>query len=61
MDINQYIDQVCETDDVDELNALLKNNGVILATYVKRTVDDVIYENLWYSVGRVNMNREFSK
>ena len=61
MNINQYIDKVSETKCLQELNELLDNNGVIINTYVKRVVDDTVYETLWYSVGRVNMGREFSK
>ena len=61
MSINQYIDNVVETSDVEKVNELLKNNGVIINTYVVRIADDTVYENLWYSIGHVNTDREFTE
>ena len=59
MNVYQYVDNVIETTDVEELNSLLGNGGVILNTYVVRETgnDGTIYEELCYSVGRVNVKR----
>ena len=61
MDVNQYIDKVYETKDLGELNDMLANNCILIGTYIERIPDETVFERLWYSVGHVNMSREFPK
>lgn len=59
MNYLQNVVEVYEVEDIDRLNELLNNNGIIIDTCVKRCADDVVYEHICYSVGIVDLNRKF--
>jgi len=61
LEIYQFIDEVIEMRDIDELNELLKNGYVLINTFTSTSHDGDNNETLHYSVGRVNMNRNLTE
>ena len=62
MEIYQYIDEILEVSDPRELKRLLDNNYILVNSYIRRDISEGCkIETLYYSLGHINMLRNFTK